>query len=333
MNNGPRLFMSCIQKAGAALTECEEILPANYPDYQGKDKEPLGKEAWLEQALVTRPDLLLLDRIDSQSGKPMLIGRQLNFPDRGTLDLLFLEATGVLTLVETKLVKNHEARREVLAQILDYASCLAEMSFEDLEESIFSPAQPLENQEPKDLVAAIWKFAGHGEPKGDGYNRWSDEFKRRVTDNLRRRCLRLLIIADHIDHRLRDILAFTVGGARPDFQIALVEIPLYTFGALGERHLVVPTVHWSWTPSIQPIDPPTTKIQWTEDTFLKQTRFNNAGDQVTIEMVEHILRWMKHRVQDLDGRASLQWSRTSPGRPSVNRRYDRWLLAENLAEV
>ena len=43
----------------------------------------------------------------------------------GFLDLIFMNGEGYLTLVETKLWRNPESRRTVVAQIIDYASHLS----------------------------------------------------------------------------------------------------------------------------------------------------------------------------------------------------------------
>ena len=47
----------------------------------------------------------------------------------GPIDLLFINPTGLLTLVECKLWKNPQARREVVGQILDYATEMSRWSY------------------------------------------------------------------------------------------------------------------------------------------------------------------------------------------------------------
>jgi hypothetical protein len=48
------------------------------------------------------------------------------------LDILAVTETGRLVLVECKLWKNPQARREVLAQIIEYATLLQSLSYSDL---------------------------------------------------------------------------------------------------------------------------------------------------------------------------------------------------------
>lgn len=318
MDRGPRVLLCRILTAPPALTDRDELNPIPYPQLAGKAEDFGGREAWLEEALASHPDLLLIDRIDPHAGKPVLIGRQLEIPGRGTLDLLFLELSGILTLVETKLAENSELRREVFAQIIDYATYITDMSYDELERWVCSLDQPLRTE--SGLSAALWRAAGHLAESGAAYKNWSREFPDTIRDNLRRRRIRLVIVANRIDHRLRDILEFTVGGARPDFQIALVEITPYKLPDRDDRLLVVPSLHWSHTPNFPPSAIGPGKIQWTEETFLEQMRLNNAEDEVAIEMIGRILMWMKERVAMLSPHAWLEWSKSTAAWPAVNLR-------------
>ena len=50
----------------------------------------------------------------------------------GALDNLYISPHGGLTLVETKLWKNPEARREVVAQLFDYTKQIAQWDYKQL---------------------------------------------------------------------------------------------------------------------------------------------------------------------------------------------------------
>lgn len=51
----------------------------------------------------------------------------------GPIDNVLLTANGDIAIVEAKLWRNPVARRKVVAQALDYASCLFELSYEQFE--------------------------------------------------------------------------------------------------------------------------------------------------------------------------------------------------------
>ena len=57
-----------------------------------------------------------------------------------------MNGEGYLTLVETKLWRNPEARRTVVAQIIDYASHLSTWTYDDLRQAVFWNARDLERK-------------------------------------------------------------------------------------------------------------------------------------------------------------------------------------------
>lgn len=79
-----------------------------------------GQEVELESLIEDYPDTLPITEINPTAKIAVPIGRQVTV---GTnfLDLLFIDDTGSLFVVECKLIQNPEARREVLAQLLEYA--------------------------------------------------------------------------------------------------------------------------------------------------------------------------------------------------------------------
>jgi hypothetical protein len=68
------------------------------------------------------------------------------------LDLLGVSATGRLVLVECKLWRNPEARREVVAQLFEYATLLSEWTYSDLETRL-KKARRLTGENP--IFAAV----------------------------------------------------------------------------------------------------------------------------------------------------------------------------------
>lgn len=70
-------------------------------------------------------------KIDPHAGALISVCMELD-TGAGPANILYVKKTGQLVLVETKLWRNAEARRVVVAQILDYAKQLATWSYEDL---------------------------------------------------------------------------------------------------------------------------------------------------------------------------------------------------------
>ena len=74
------------------------------------------QEKWLQKLLYKHPKILPVDLLDEKFASPISIGREI-----ANIDNLFISPKGHLVIVETKLWRNPEAHRTVVAQILDYA--------------------------------------------------------------------------------------------------------------------------------------------------------------------------------------------------------------------
>jgi hypothetical protein len=84
-------------------------------------------EKWLQRLLYEHAELIPLKDIDTGDGVVVPLCRELSIPGHGGnvyLDLLGVSRTGRLVLVECKLWRNPQARREVIAQITEYAALL-----------------------------------------------------------------------------------------------------------------------------------------------------------------------------------------------------------------
>ncbi|MDE0394369.1 MAG: hypothetical protein OYK82_06290 [Gammaproteobacteria bacterium] len=92
-------------------------------------------EAWLQDLLFRNPEILPIGEIDDAFDPATPLCRELPTA-AGPIDIAYVSQTGRLTLVECKLWKNPEARREVVAQILDYAKEITRFSYQDLIDAV-----------------------------------------------------------------------------------------------------------------------------------------------------------------------------------------------------
>ena len=79
-----------------------------------------GEEEQFESILESCPNAFPINEINPRAKVAVPIGRQVTV-GTNSLDLLFLDDTGSLLVIECKLVQNPEARREVVAQLMEYA--------------------------------------------------------------------------------------------------------------------------------------------------------------------------------------------------------------------
>ncbi|MFH1330231.1 MAG: hypothetical protein ABIJ48_06245 [Actinomycetota bacterium] len=91
------------------------------------------KEERLQDLLERYPGLVLAGTSDEEGRVIWTIGREVGVPS-GSIDLLLLDSTGHLWVVEAKLATNAEVRKQVVGQVLAYASDVATWDREKLEE-------------------------------------------------------------------------------------------------------------------------------------------------------------------------------------------------------
>ena len=82
------------------------------------------QEDWLQELLYKHPSILPVDYLDESYLPLVSIGREI-----ASIDNLFVSQSGLLTVVETKLWRNPEAHRTVVAQILEYAKRKGYLTF------------------------------------------------------------------------------------------------------------------------------------------------------------------------------------------------------------
>jgi hypothetical protein len=177
-------------------------------------------EASLETLLENHPELIGIEETDPSAGGLVPIGRQVTLGG-GILDLLFIDASGKLTAVEAKLERNSEIRRQVVAQILEYAAYLTTWEVEDVERQAsryLSSTQPHSSQSMYDAVAK--SLTSEASPSQD-----VAELREAIATNLRNSNLRLIVAVDRIVDSLRTLVAFINNASR--FDLYLLEVQQY----------------------------------------------------------------------------------------------------------
>lgn len=186
-------------------------------------------EEFLQEILHRTPELLPVDELDSSFGPLVSLGREID-----GIDNLFIAPNGWLTLVETKLWRNPESTRQVVAQILDYASRLAGMSFADFEAlcRTAKPPSPVGSQSLFQFISG--KFNGMAPPE--------QEFIDSVSKSLRTGRFLLLIVGDGIREGLENIMGVLHSHPQMHFTFGLVELQIYTHSKTPAGRLIIPQV-------------------------------------------------------------------------------------------
>jgi hypothetical protein len=179
------------------------------------------------QALVHEyPGCLPISEIDPMFANPVPVCRELN-TIAGPIDNFMVTPSGLPVLVECKLWRNPEGRREVVGQILDYAKELSRWTSSDLQREV-SRRLKREGNVLLDIVRSV-------DPTVDEM-----QFNDALTANLRRGRFLLLIVGDGIREGVEAIAEYLQTHAGLHFSLGLVELPIYLMPD-GAR-LVVPRV-------------------------------------------------------------------------------------------
>ena len=183
-------------------------------------------EAEIQSLIQAHPQCLPIAEIDPLFSNPVPICTELSTL-AGPIDNFMVTASGLPVLVECKLWKNPQARREVVGQILDYANALSRWTSSDLQREA-SRRLKHEGNALLDLVRA----AGH---KVDEM-----AFNDALSLNLRRGRFLLLIVGDGIREGVEAIAEYLQAHAGLHFTLGLVELPVYQMPDMSK--LVVPRV-------------------------------------------------------------------------------------------
>lgn len=175
-------------------------------------------EAWLQRLIMRFPSLLPVNQIEPVFHPLVPICIELPMPV-GFLDNLLITPKGDLVLVECKLWRNPEARRKVIAQVIDYATDLSTWTYDKLQQAV-QRAQTCDGCGDNKAQTLYQLVVSNNE---------IDEaaFHDAVSRNLSRGRFLLLIVGDGIQEGVEEIAEFLQRHAGFHFTLALVELALY----------------------------------------------------------------------------------------------------------
>lgn len=182
---------------------------------------PLGKppfrENMLQKLLAEHPEVLPINEIEPAFQPLIFLGREIP-TNVGSIDLLYSTPAGYLTIVETKLWDNPEARRQVVAQIIDYATEISYWSFDELRAAIGKSLNENGDLPMIDILNNI-------EAKADDFDQIN--YIDSISRNLRKGNFLLLIVGNGIHEGVENISGYLQKNPSLHFSLALVELNLY----------------------------------------------------------------------------------------------------------
>jgi len=192
-----------------------------------KQKEAIS-ESFIQEFIFKHPECLPISEIDDAYTPLVPVCIELNTPS-GPLDILMVTPRGKLVIIETKLWRNPEARRKVVAQILDYAKELSKWKYEDLQRELNKKLRTSGNQLYK-MTRANDESADIGEAA----------FVDAISRNLYKGEFLLLIVGDGIREGVEGIAEFLANAGNLAFSLSMIELALYEHESTGL--LVIPRI-------------------------------------------------------------------------------------------
>lgn len=198
------------------------------------------REGWFQKLLYTNPSLIPVDAIEPVFGPLIPLARELQ-TDCGPVDVVYINPAGYITLVETKLWRNPEARRAVVAQIIEYATGLARWTYTDLCDAVRraqsaeihrSYTQGTADSADDPVMALVRDHIEFDEAR----------FVDQVTHNLRKGRFLLLVVGDGIKDDVEDLAQALEKSPHLGYTLSLVETAVYQHGANDGEYVVMPRV-------------------------------------------------------------------------------------------
>lgn len=244
------------------VNENEQIIPLKEAKYESED---------LFQRLIEQyPDILAGDQITpDQPRKWIFISREMGVPEHESggaqwfLDHLFIDQDAIPTLVEVKRSTDTRIRREVVAQMLDYAANASTYWPVNELREVYETRCREQNTDPLEEL---------GLSPADADTFWAS-----VHSNLRLGKLRLLFVADEIPDSLRRIIEF-LNGQMVDTEVLGLEIR--QFISEQNHRTLVPRLIGRTPAAVQAKSQ--VSFAWTEDSYLARVEQVSGGQTADI---------------------------------------------------
>lgn len=250
------------------INENDEAVKLHEQRYENED--------FFQKMIEQYPDILAGEQITPDAPRKwILISREMGVPgheggsSQWFLDHLFIDQDGIPTFVEVKRSTDTRIRREVVAQMLDYAANAAAYWPADYLRQVFEEYNPSHT----DALVESLGLAPEEE----------DSFWAKVDANLRIGKLRLLFVADEIPSSLQRIIEF-LNGQMLDTEVLGLEIKQYV--SSNSQRTLVPKIIGNTTSSVQ-TKQKSKRFKWDEESFLD--RVSGISGSSTASVCQNIL--------------------------------------------
>lgn len=192
---------------------------------QKLDRQDFTDEKELQEYIYENPETLPMYEIDEDI-KVLILMRE--FPtNSGPIDPIGVDINGNIYIVETKLYKNPD-KRTVVAQALDYGAAIWAYynDFSDFLTKIDSGAQKKFGISMNQKISEFFGFEEDSQ---------TEDLIENVKQNLNKGIFRFVVLMDHLEDRLKDLILFI--NKNSQFDVYAVELEYYKF---KDHELMIP---------------------------------------------------------------------------------------------
>ena len=188
--------------------------------------EGYSGEVHLQEILFRDPDIVPVEDIssDTELSPIKLMLKEVGLPGSGATDLVGIDKNGNMYIIETKLARNPEVRRQVIGQILEYAAFLNEKGLDWLDDIV----------KKQKKVSISEYFDKLNDPDWD-----KESFEQNLRDNLDSGTFKLFIAVDEMNPDLQRIINYMENV----LSMEIYALELRYFKDKDGMEILVPNVH------------------------------------------------------------------------------------------
>lgn len=217
-------------------------------DVNGSWREPVDtgyeSEASLQAILAEHPSLLPGVSAEAVACREL-------YSNVGPVDVVTVDSDGAITVVECKLATNAQSRREIIGQVMDYASRLWQLNADEFDR--------------------LWTRANGTSV----FSLLSDEENRirtSVEENLKVGRFNLVLAVDRINEDLKRITEYLNEITQPSVGVMLCE---FTHAMEGNTEILAPRYFGADLVAIKTVKSGTVRHEWTPEEFLSWCEEND----------------------------------------------------------
>lgn len=220
------------------------------------EKSSFEKENFLQQYIYENPESIPLYDI-KEDIQLLILARE--FPTHsGPIDALGIDKDGEIYIVETKLFRNPD-KRTVIAQALDYGAALWKHSG-DFAQFVTSLDMAVSKTFNTTLVAKLRDFFGLSEEE-------VAVLLENVRQNLSEGAFRFVVLMDHLDDRLKDLVIYV--NQNSQFDVYAVEFEYYKHET---QEIIIPKIFGAEVKKEMAVTSSGPRKQWSEPMLMNEAQ-------------------------------------------------------------